>query len=188
MSIPIHPNTSHPLSRPSLMPSKDLPWKNCYQSTQLGNEVRCKNSHVLGTPWPPAKYELPSQESVRLQMLSSEDGNWRRRLFSDTQAAERSSENKDKDNDDSTNAPQNADAETDVHVPLTKMSVFFHLWRALLGRVVELFDCVTDSASVFSNDASSICSEDERGMYLFGPPPSDTMPVAVLERFNISPG
>ncbi|KAK0224625.1 hypothetical protein EDD85DRAFT_1027746 [Armillaria nabsnona] len=112
-------------------------------------------------------------------MLSSEDDNWRRRLFSDAQAAERSYENKDKDNDDSANL-QFADAETDVHVPLTKMSVFSQLWRALLGRVTGLFDCVTDSASIFSNDASSVCSENEGGMYLFGPPPSDTMPVAVF--------
>ncbi|SJL13459.1 uncharacterized protein ARMOST_16903 [Armillaria ostoyae] len=66
------------------------------------------------------------------------------------------------------------------------MSVFFHLWRALLGRVVELFDCVTDSASVFNNVASSICSEDEGGMYLFGPPPSDTMPVTVFSNDSTS--
>ncbi|KAK0234043.1 hypothetical protein IW262DRAFT_1505767 [Armillaria fumosa] len=163
MSIPIHPNTSHPLSRPSLMPSKNLPWKRCYQSTQLGSEVRCKNSHILGMPWPPAKYELPAQESVRLQMLSSEDGNWRRRLFSDAQAAKHISENKDKDKDDSTDAPQSSDNGTGVHVPCTKISVISRLWQALVGRAIRLFD----------NDGSSICSEDEGGMYLFGPPPSD---------------
>ncbi|KAK0184635.1 hypothetical protein F5146DRAFT_1145141 [Armillaria mellea] len=157
VTIPIHPNTSRPL-----LPQRIFP------------------GIIAASPrsWA-AKY---AARTPTLQMLSSEDGNWRRRCspFSDAQTAKRSSKDEDKDNDDSTNVPQSADTETDVHISLPKRSVISQLWRALLGRVIGLFDCVTDSASIFSNDASSIYSEDEGGMYIFGPPPSDTMPVAVF--------
>ncbi|KAK0473071.1 hypothetical protein IW261DRAFT_1505572 [Armillaria novae-zelandiae] len=164
MTIPIYPNTQHPLSRPPLIPSKEIPWLHCHQTTQLGCQVRWRNTREAGIPVPPAKHELTAKDATRLQMLSSEDSEWRSRLSQEDSAGEGIPSN---------NARHELQAHVaeDIGVPPKK---------SLTSTLLGLFPCIPDSASLYSNDNCSVCSDDTTGIYIFGEPPSDTMPIAIL--------
>ncbi|KAK0224621.1 hypothetical protein EDD85DRAFT_234401 [Armillaria nabsnona] len=164
MTIPIYPNTQHPLSRPPLAPSKELPWPRCYQTTQLGCQMRWRNTREAGVPLLPAEYELTAKDATRLQMLSSEDGAWRLRLAQEDSPREGIPFN------DACHKLQAHVAEDNDAPPRTSLSSSF------LG----LFLCIPDSASLYSNDYCSVCSDDKTGIYIFGETPSDNIPIAIL--------
>ncbi|KAK0473062.1 hypothetical protein IW261DRAFT_1404711, partial [Armillaria novae-zelandiae] len=146
MTIPIYPNTQHPLSRPPLRPLKELPWPHCYQTTQLGCQVRWRNTREAGGPLLPAEYELTAKDATRLQMLSSEDGAWRLRLAQEDSAGEDIPSNNDRHELQGTHVAE------DIEVPPK---------RSLNSILLRFFPCIPDSASLYVNDNCSVCSDDD---------------------------
>ncbi|KAK0466085.1 uncharacterized protein EV420DRAFT_809208 [Desarmillaria tabescens] len=168
MTVPIYPNTQHPLSRPPFRPSKEIPWPQCYQTTQLGGQVRWRNVREAGRPVLPAKYELPAKDAAKLQMLSSEDGAWRLRLVQED-CKERNITSHDAGHEFQDHVSD------DVQDPPSRT-------RSFMSSFLDLFPCTSDSVSLHSDDNCSECSDDnlKNGIYAFNKPPSDTMPVAIL--------
>lgn len=77
MSVPILPNTAHPVSRPPMRPPKPLPWEDCYISIFVSFEGRVAVKVVEnGSP-----YLLTPKERVRLDRLMSDDRKRRIKLY-----------------------------------------------------------------------------------------------------------
>ncbi|KAK0234047.1 hypothetical protein IW262DRAFT_1505781 [Armillaria fumosa] len=124
-------------------------------TTQLGSQVRWRNTREAGIPVPPAKHELTAKDATRLQMLSSED----------------------KDNAGGGIPSHDAGHELQAHVA---EDIGVPPKRSLTSTLLGLFPCIPNSTSLYSNDNCSVCSDDTTGIYIFGEPPSDTMPIAIL--------
>ncbi|KAK0429641.1 hypothetical protein EV421DRAFT_1865113 [Armillaria borealis] len=74
MSVPISPNTCHPLSRPPMKPSNPLPWPNCYHPTQATIKCRVNNDTNIGDPWPEPKYKMElATDRLRLDQYFRQD-------------------------------------------------------------------------------------------------------------------
>ncbi|KAL0059904.1 hypothetical protein AAF712_013319 [Marasmius tenuissimus] len=71
MSVPILPNTHHPLSRQPLKPSIPLPWQDCYVSHLFGGSARCRSTMLEEKPT--HVRELESDNVFRSTLLMDED-------------------------------------------------------------------------------------------------------------------
>ncbi|ESK95326.1 hypothetical protein Moror_3898 [Moniliophthora roreri MCA 2997] len=71
MSVPILPNTSHPLSRTPIHPDKPLPWDNCYVSPGFTTGARCPT--ILLDQVPQTRIEISTKEAWQLQRYMDED-------------------------------------------------------------------------------------------------------------------
>ncbi|KAK7032310.1 hypothetical protein VNI00_013269 [Paramarasmius palmivorus] len=71
MSVPVLPNTKHPLGRKPLDPGRPLPWDNCYISPYFLVGGRCPT--ILLPDDPPNLYETSIKETVRVTRMINED-------------------------------------------------------------------------------------------------------------------
>ncbi|KAK1230003.1 hypothetical protein PQX77_006922, partial [Marasmius sp. AFHP31] len=71
MSVPILPNTRHPLSRQPLEPSIPLPWQDCYVSHLFGGSARCRS--IMLKEKPTHIRELQSTNALQSTLLMDED-------------------------------------------------------------------------------------------------------------------
>ncbi|KAJ8085099.1 hypothetical protein PM082_003883 [Marasmius tenuissimus] len=71
MSVPILPNTHHPLSRQPLEPSIPLPWEDCYVSHLFGGSARCRSTRLEEKPT--HVRELESDNVFRSTLFMDED-------------------------------------------------------------------------------------------------------------------
>ncbi|KAK1224897.1 hypothetical protein PQX77_012174 [Marasmius sp. AFHP31] len=71
MSVPILPNTHHPLSRQPLAPSMPLPWQDCYVSHLFGGGARCRS--IMLKEKPAHIRELESTNVFQATLLMDED-------------------------------------------------------------------------------------------------------------------
>ncbi|KAJ8085024.1 hypothetical protein PM082_003801 [Marasmius tenuissimus] len=71
MSVPILPNTHHPLSRQPLEPSIPLPWGDCYVSHLFGGVARCRS--VMLEEKPAHIRELESTNAFECTLLMDQD-------------------------------------------------------------------------------------------------------------------
>ncbi|KAL0069397.1 hypothetical protein AAF712_003422 [Marasmius tenuissimus] len=71
MSVPVLPNTHHPLSRQPLAPSIPLPWQDCYVSHLFGGVARCPTTMLKEKP--AHVCELESTNAFQSTLLMDED-------------------------------------------------------------------------------------------------------------------
>ncbi|KAK0184639.1 hypothetical protein F5146DRAFT_987870 [Armillaria mellea] len=78
MSVPISPETCHPLSRLPMKLSNPLPWPNCYHPTQATIKCRVHNDINIGDPWPEPKYKMElATDRLRLDQYFRQDADRR---------------------------------------------------------------------------------------------------------------
>ncbi|KAK1226827.1 hypothetical protein PQX77_010183 [Marasmius sp. AFHP31] len=86
MSVPILPNTHHPLSRQPLKPSMPLPWKDCYVSHLFGGSARCRS--IMLKEKPVHIRELESTNAFQSTLLMDEDRRTQHRRLKPAQEAQ----------------------------------------------------------------------------------------------------
>ncbi|KAJ8085016.1 hypothetical protein PM082_003793 [Marasmius tenuissimus] len=86
MSVPILPNTHHPLSRQPLAPSIPLPWQDCYVSHLFGGGARCRS--IMLKEKPVYICELESTNVFQATLLMDEDRRIQQRKLNPAQEAQ----------------------------------------------------------------------------------------------------
>ncbi|KAJ8085097.1 hypothetical protein PM082_003881 [Marasmius tenuissimus] len=86
MSVPVLPNTHHPLSRQPLEPSIPLPWQDCYVSHLFGGSARCQS--IMLKEKPTHIRELGSANALQSTLLIDEDRRGQHRRLNPVQEAQ----------------------------------------------------------------------------------------------------